>query len=282
MLSILSPVNDSTDQSPLNAFSTQSCPPPSNDSATVVCGTNGRTYPDQCAALVDYSWPDYAGGCREFGRLGELVYSPQPANSQPPKSPPTACSASIECPQQTRRCLVGRRIPPGACCPVCAGAMRAVYARKQIDRALYGLPPADHHLVTLQQGVLAGVQRLLQVARCRVSGSLTVEGDVFVAVHAMEDDGGQLELVCGRELERVATLIDQQAAQIVADVALSALIGVRIVPALDVDGRGGDSGGDDRTYATAGERRRWQPPATVLLAVMSVWSVMCGEGLRQL
>lgn len=115
--------------------------------------------------------------------------------------------------------------------------MRAVYSRKQIDRALYALSVRQQHLVTLQTGVLAALQRLIGTAGCRVSGYLTVEADVFVAVHNVRPSTGAAAaataVACARELEKLATLIETQAPQVVSDVALSALIGARMMPPME-------------------------------------------------
>lgn len=119
---------------------------------------------------------------------------------------------------------------------MCARAVRIGYSRKQADRALYALPVREQHLLTVQS-MLAAMQALVRTAGCRVSGYLTVEMDVFVAVHAMDDGSSDLLAVtCAREAEKLATLVEAQSAPIVTDVALSALIGARLVETGDEDG----------------------------------------------
>lgn len=217
------------------------CPSAVDDTQLIngtVCGINGVTYPSECHARGDHSLPDYAGECRQFGRL---------SNAQTPTtvcSPINRCAATLACPAG-----VPVVHPPGACCAICAGAMRVMYSRKQIDRALYALPARDQHLMT-QQGVLSALQRLIRTARCRVFGYLTVEADLFVALQMIDEDGelqqpvtnGMLAVACAREAEKLFTLIATQSAQIASDVSLSALIGAQMMDTV-VDGWGDDAVG---------------------------------------
>lgn len=201
-----------------------------------MCGINGVTYTSECYADVDYSLTDYAGECREFGRLNNAIASS------------SVCSSTVRCSGIiTDICPAGVTVvqPPGACCGICAGAMRVMYSRKQVDRAMYALPAHDQHLIT-QQGVMAALQRLIRTAGCRVFGYLTVEADLFVAVESIDELKEPLQMIaCAREAEKLATLIATQSAQIASDVALSTLIGAQMIGADggwdwgDVDHAGG-------------------------------------------
>lgn len=75
--------------------------------------------------------------------------------------------------------------PPGACCPVCGGALRLLYSRKQIDRALYALPTPNTGPLHLRSTLLA-LERQIQLAQCRLRGYVTIELDIFVIVQTTE------------------------------------------------------------------------------------------------
>lgn len=75
--------------------------------------------------------------------------------------------------------------PPGACCPLCGGALRMLYSRKQIDRALYALPTPNTGPLYLRSTLLA-LERQIQLAQCRLRGYITIELDIFVLVQTTE------------------------------------------------------------------------------------------------
>lgn len=150
---------------------------------------------------------DYEGSCREIGLLTDTL-GPR--------------CASVKC-TNTEHCHEGAIIPPGACCPVCGGAMRIIYSRKQIDRALFVLKGKNLELLTLK-GILRSLETLIRVSHCRLSGFLTIESDIFVLVHTT---GARVLAIqheaCVREAEKIATLIDTQSHRITSDLSLSSL-----------------------------------------------------------
>lgn len=161
----------------------------------------------------DYSIADYEGECREIGLL---------TNTLGPRCASVKCNVNIKCTE-------GAIIPPGACCPVCGGAVRIIYSRKQIDRALLGLKGKNWDILTLK-GILRALDNLIQVAHCRLSGYLTIEADILVIVHSTEMSLSQLQHeACIREAEKIATLIDTQSHRITSDIALSALTVANVV-----------------------------------------------------
>lgn len=142
--------------------------------------------------------------------------------------------ASVKC-NFNKKCTEGAIIPPGACCPVCGGAIRIIYSRKQIDRALITLEGKNTDLLTLK-GILRSLDNVIQVAHCRVSGYLTIEADIFVIVHTIGAGLSELQHeACVREAEKIATLIDTQSHRITSDIALSALTVANVVRPQDVD-----------------------------------------------
>lgn len=133
------------------------------------------------------------------------------------------------------KCAEGAIIPPGACCPVCGGAVRIIYSRKQIDRVLSTLKGKNTEILTLK-GILRALDNLIQVAHCRISGYLTIEADIFILVHTVGPNLSQLQHeACIREAEKIATLIDTQSHRITSDIALSALTVANVVRPQDID-----------------------------------------------
>lgn len=78
-----------------------------------VCGIDGNTYSSECAAWARYIHVDYPGGCIAVGLIQEIAV--QQCNDK-----------IINCPPLARPDCMGVT-PPGACCPVCAGALRVLY-----------------------------------------------------------------------------------------------------------------------------------------------------------
>lgn len=77
-----------------------------------VCGIDGNTYSSECSALARHITVDYRGMCLAVGLIGDM---PQPQ-----------CSEIVNCPPLARPGCLGVT-PPGACCPICAGALRVLY-----------------------------------------------------------------------------------------------------------------------------------------------------------
>lgn len=180
---------------------------------TQVCGVNGITYRSECEAWADFSMVDYNGPCQEVGVISDTMES--------------KC-ASIKCPKRkSHECSLV--IPPGACCPVCGTALRIVYSRKQVDRALYALKGVHTEILTLKS-ILGSLERLLQTVECRISGQLTFENDIYVIIENVNKHPNYLQVeICTREAEKIVTLIRTQSHMITSELNLSALIVANIV-----------------------------------------------------
>lgn len=172
-----------------------------------VCGINGKTYTSECAAYSDFISVDYDGPCTSVGLISDVKMH--------------QCS-NIKCKPLTDPDCQGFT-PPGACCPMCGGAVRLLYSRKQIDRALYALGEKSADPLTLRQ-LLKALDRQIQVAQCELKGYLTVELDIFVIVHSTERFPSALQLeACVREAEKIASLINRQSPRVASELSLSAL-----------------------------------------------------------
>ncbi|KAF5280824.1 hypothetical protein FQR65_LT14931 [Abscondita terminalis] len=170
-----------------------------------VCGINGKSYVSECAAWADLVSVDYAGPCVAVGLISNT-------NAK-------QC-AGVKCLQLPDPKCVGVT-PPGACCPLCGGAVKFLFSSKQIDRALYALQNKSTNSVSLNS-LLKALERHVQVAQCGVKGFLSVEGDIFVIVQSTEKHPSQLQLeACVREAEKLVNLVNKQSPRIISELSLS-------------------------------------------------------------
>lgn len=112
-----------------------------------VCAINGKTYISECAAWADFVSVDYPGPCVALGLIADGKMRQCPG---------------VECRPLPHQDCIGIT-PPGACCPVCGGAIRLLYSRKQIDRALYVLQNRSTKSLTLK-ALLHALERQIQVS----------------------------------------------------------------------------------------------------------------------
>lgn len=134
----------------------------------------------------------------------------------------TKCSF-VKCPRKLPEHCLGI-IPTGACCPICAGALKIVYSRKQIDRGIYALKNTDMEALTLKS-ILKSLQQLVKVSSCYLSGFLTFETDIMIVVYNIDKNphGGQVE-VCQQEAIKIANLITTKSHHFTSNLGLSSFI----------------------------------------------------------
>lgn len=185
-----------------------------------VCAINGRTYMSECAAFADMVSVDYLGPCVAVGLITDTK---------------TPSCANVICEELSNPNCLGVT-PPGACCPICGGALRLLYSRKQIDRALYALQNGSTDSLTLR-ALLKSLERQVQVIQCTLRGYLTVEQDIFVTVQSTEKNPTEIQLeTCVREAEKLASLINLQSPRIASELSLSSLTSAKIVHTFDTSG----------------------------------------------
>ncbi|GBP68533.1 Reversion-inducing cysteine-rich protein with Kazal motifs, partial [Eumeta japonica] len=173
-----------------------------------VCGVNGVTYSSECAAHADFVSVDYLGPCLAVGAISDVME-------------PKCQIDRILCPALKKRGCAGFTAP-GACCPQCGGALRILYSKKQIDRALY----ATNISATVMnlRNMLIALDRHVKIAECALRGYLTIEMEIFIIVESVLTDPTDLQLqVCVLEAEKLADLINRESALIGTDLSLSAL-----------------------------------------------------------
>ena len=150
---------------------------------------------------------DYKGYCRSVGLIDKL-----------PACEKVICTRAI-----SHFCGTGL-IPTGACCPVCGGAVKIVYSRKQIDRGIYAMNNTHFELITLKS-VLKSLQDLVKIPSCFLSGFLTIETDIMIVVYSIIKDPTLIEIeVCREEAIKITNLINTRSHHIVSNLGLSALI----------------------------------------------------------
>lgn len=142
---------------------------------------------------------------------------------------------SIQCePIADKHCI--RIVPPAACCPICSGALRIVFSRKQIDRALYALKVQNTDALTLR-AILEALEELIRVSQCRLSGYLTIETDIFVTVQSTVKTPSYIQVEsCTREAEKISNLISMQSHRITSNLALSSLTVAHVITSSNLNG----------------------------------------------
>lgn len=115
-------------------------------------------------------------------------------------------------------------VPTGACCPVCAGALKIIYSRKQIDRGIYALKNMDLEALTLRS-IMKSLQQLIKVSSCYLSGFLTFEADIMVLVYNIDKNPhGDQVAVCQKEAIKIANLISTKSHHFTSNLGLSSFI----------------------------------------------------------
>lgn len=149
---------------------------------------------------------DYFGTCKAVG----LIESD------------SKCS-SVRCPRKLHENCLGI-IPTGACCPICAGALKIVYSRKQIDRGIYALKNTDLEALTLKS-ILKSLQQLIKVSSCYLSGFLTFESDLMVVIYNIDRNSNEEQIeVCQQEAKKIANLISTKSHHFTSNLGLSSFI----------------------------------------------------------
>ncbi|XP_043921043.1 reversion-inducing cysteine-rich protein with Kazal motifs [Protopterus annectens] len=172
----------------------------------LVCGHNGETYSNMCAAYADRVAVDYSGQCQAVG----VNYD---HGSQ------SAC-ATITCPPLSAE---GCKpvVPPGACCPVCAGMLKILYSEEQLDvfsKVTSGQPVTVHDF-------LQTIRQHISVPQCDVFGYLSIESEIVILIMPVETHPKPLQIeACNTEAEKIDSLINSDSPTLISYVPLSALI----------------------------------------------------------
>ncbi|XP_061111244.1 reversion-inducing cysteine-rich protein with Kazal motifs [Conger conger] len=170
-----------------------------------VCGQNGETYSTVCEAFSDRVMVDYPGQCHSVGVVSEL-------------SSESGCD-SVSCPPlATQGCQPVT--PPGACCPLCAGMLRILWNKEQMNI----FAELDHRRPVTVHDVLAILRLHVSVPQCDAFGYLSIDGELVVLIAPVDQQPTPLQMeACNKEAEKIDSLITSGSPTLVSRVPLSAL-----------------------------------------------------------
>uniref|UniRef100_A0A8D0G7P3 Reversion-inducing cysteine-rich protein with Kazal motifs n=1 Tax=Sphenodon punctatus TaxID=8508 RepID=A0A8D0G7P3_SPHPU len=179
-------------------------------SVELVCGHNGETYNNMCAAYSDRVAVDYHGHCQAVAVLSD--YSLQ-----------TEC-VSVKCPLLS---ATGCKpvVPPGACCPLCAGMLRVLYDKDKLDT--FAKVTNKKPITVLE--ILQKVRLHVSVPQCDVFGYLSIESEIVVLIIPVDQNPKPLQIeACNKEAEKIESLINSDSPALASHVPLSALIASQV------------------------------------------------------
>ncbi|XP_077125553.1 reversion-inducing cysteine-rich protein with Kazal motifs isoform X5 [Ranitomeya variabilis] len=181
-----------------------------------VCGHNGETYTNVCSAYSNRVAVDYYGRCQDVGILSEHSFHSECASIKCPTKPKVGCKAVI---------------PPGACCPLCAGVLRILYDKEKLDRFAEATKKWPISILD----VLHKIRHHISVPQCDVFGYLSVESEIIVLIVPVDNQTKTIQIeACNKEAEKINSLINSDSPTLASQVPLSALITseVQISPTL--------------------------------------------------
>ncbi|KAK6491831.1 reversion-inducing cysteine-rich protein with Kazal motifs-like isoform X2 [Huso huso] len=170
-----------------------------------VCGHNGETYSSVCAAYSDRVAVDYLGHCHAVGVVSD-------------SGTHTACAA-ITCPPLSASGCIPV-IPPGACCPLCAGMLKVLWSKDQLNvfaKINYKQPVTVHN-------ILRTLRLHISVPQCDIFGYLSIESEIVILIVPVDQQPTSLQIeACNKEAEKIDSLINYGSPTLVSHVPLSAL-----------------------------------------------------------
>uniref|UniRef100_A0A8C9U327 Reversion-inducing cysteine-rich protein with Kazal motifs n=1 Tax=Scleropages formosus TaxID=113540 RepID=A0A8C9U327_SCLFO len=169
-----------------------------------VCGHDGETYGTVCEAHSHRVALDYHGHCYAVGGVSEFT-------------PESGCSSVVCPPLSARGCKPVT--PPGACCPLCAGMLRILWNKVQMDvfAKLNREQPVTVH------DVLEILRLYVSVPQCDVFGYLSIDSEMVVLVVPVDQQPTALQIeLCNKEAEKIDSLISYGSPTLVSLVPLSA------------------------------------------------------------
>ncbi|OWK01125.1 RECK, partial [Cervus elaphus hippelaphus] len=172
----------------------------------LVCGHNGETYSSVCAAYSDRVAVDYHGPCQAVGVLSE--YSS------------VAECAAVKCPSlSAAECKP--IIPPGACCPLCAGMLRVLFDKEKLDTIA---KVTNKKPITVLE-ILQKIRMHVSVPQCDVFGYFSIESEIVILIVPVDHYPKALQIeACNKEAEKIESLINSDSPTLAAHVPLSALV----------------------------------------------------------
>ncbi|KAJ8413281.1 hypothetical protein AAFF_G00092770 [Aldrovandia affinis] len=171
-----------------------------------VCGHNGETYSTVCAAYSDRVAVDYPGRCHAVGAVSEYASD-------------SGCNA-IHCPAlSTKGCTPV--MPPGACCPLCAGMLQILWNKEQMNI----FAKLNHNRQVTVSDILRILRLHISVPQCDIFGYLSIDSEIVVLIVPVDQQPTPLQIeACSKEAEKIDSLINYGSPTLVSHVPLSAFL----------------------------------------------------------
>ncbi|XP_028659896.1 reversion-inducing cysteine-rich protein with Kazal motifs [Erpetoichthys calabaricus] len=170
-----------------------------------VCGQNGETYNTVCAAYSDRVAVDYHGQCSAVGVVSDYSSHTDCTNVICPPLSATGCKPVT---------------PPGACCPLCAGMLRILWNKEQLD----AFAKLNHRQPVTVHDILQTLRLHISVPQCDIFGFLSIESEVVILIVPVDQQPTSLQIeACNKEAEKIDSLINFGSPTLVSHVPLSAL-----------------------------------------------------------
>nr|XP_056713840.1 reversion-inducing cysteine-rich protein with Kazal motifs [Euleptes europaea] len=174
-------------------------------SIEVVCGHNGESYNSVCAAYSDRVAVDYYGPCQAVGALSHYSSQGECVSVQCPPLSAAGCKPVI---------------PPGACCPLCAGMLRVLYDKEKLD--IFVRLTTKKPITVLE--ILQKIRLHVSVPQCDVFGYFSIESEIVILIVPVDQNPKPLQIeACNKEAEKIQSLINSDSPALASHVPLSAL-----------------------------------------------------------
>ncbi|MGH0126428.1 UNVERIFIED_CONTAM: hypothetical protein FKN15_051768 [Acipenser sinensis] len=153
-----------------------------------VCGHNGETYSSVCAAYSDRVAVDYLGHCHAVGVVSDSgSHTACAAITCPPLSA-SGCIPVI--PPGNSYFYYANRRNPGACCPLCAGMLKVLWSKDQLNvfaKINYKQPVTVHN-------ILRTLRLHISVPQCDIFGYLSIESEIVILIVPVDQQPTSLQV----------------------------------------------------------------------------------------
>jgi len=169
-------------------------------SRTSVCGLDSITYISYCAAAAQLVPVDYEGSCAVKDNLFAEKHRCKAAN----------CKRRSGC--------YNVHVPVGGCCPICDPFVRVLYSHREAGSHIEQVSPIP---ITVRD-IIEQLSYYVHASQCSVRGYMSIEGDIIIIIQSTAPGRNVFqEKICGRETERLTSLINNRSPIITTNYYLS-------------------------------------------------------------